>query len=180
MVCINYEGITNFVSLTDFDNKIIESLPTNFKEKITAITDYPSADITAAPAVPGANIYSIAVSQLIVAIQAVRYYTSTDITTDATYMHDGNLLSSFNIEWDIHEKLKKENYPNEQVINDKENDFKVIKWLSTLLTVSLEPIDQEDLWFMCSDNQVLFQVSSVIPWTSTHTMEQVLVFMSNG
>ena len=48
------------------------------------------------------------------------------------------------------------------------------------MTLSIKPMNPEELWFMCSDNQVLFQVSLVIPWTSTHTMEQVLVFMSNG
>ena len=58
LVHINYEGITNFVSLTDFDNKIIESLRTTCKEKIPTITDDKSAGITYEPKILGSNIYS--------------------------------------------------------------------------------------------------------------------------
>ena len=54
--CITYEGINNFVSLTGFDKKSIESLPATCNEKIPVIADDPSADITAEPAAPGANI----------------------------------------------------------------------------------------------------------------------------
>ena len=39
VVRITYDGIVNFVSLADFDQKSIESLPTTCKDKIPAITD---------------------------------------------------------------------------------------------------------------------------------------------
>ena len=35
---ITYKGLTNFDSLQDFDKKSIESLTSNFKENIAAIT----------------------------------------------------------------------------------------------------------------------------------------------
>ena len=47
------------------------------------------------------------------------------------------------------------------------------------MTVSLKPMDPEDLWFMCSKNQLLFQARWMIHWTPTHTTEQVVVFMRN-
>ena len=50
---------------------------------------------------------------------------------DTTSMNYGNVLSSFKIEWDNYEELKKEDDPDVPGINDKYNDCKVIKWVST-------------------------------------------------
>ena len=75
VVCINYEGITNFFTLTDFGNKIIELVPSTCKEKIPATTYDPAACITTEPAVPAYNTFLIAIRQLIVAVQASKYYT---------------------------------------------------------------------------------------------------------
>ena len=48
-------------------------------------------------------------------------------------MNYGNVFSIFNIDWDTYEELKKEDDPDVPVINDKENDHKVIKWVSTFI-----------------------------------------------
>ena len=72
------EGITNFESLTDFDKKSLERLPLTCKENIRAITANPANGITAERAVPGANLSSISVRRLIVAMNALEYYTSID------------------------------------------------------------------------------------------------------
>ena len=69
-VRMTYEGITRFYSLTDFDKKRIELLPTTFKEKISTISDDPAEVITAEPDVPGSNIYSIKICQLIVVFKS--------------------------------------------------------------------------------------------------------------
>ena len=45
-------------------------------------------------------------------------------------MHFINVLSSFNIEWDTQEEANKEDDPYVPVINNKENDCKVIKQVS--------------------------------------------------
>ena len=131
VVCITYEGITNFSSPTDFDKKSIESLPATCNEKIPVIADDPSADITAEPAAPGANISLTQIRQLILAVQATKYYTLIGRKMNATNMHCGNILSSFKIERDTYENLRKEDDPDVLVINDKENYSKAIKWVYT-------------------------------------------------
>ena len=123
-VRFTYEDITNFVSLTDFFKKQIESLPTTCKEKIPAITDDTSAVITAEPSLPGATISSIGICWLIMAVQSAAYYTLIVRTTNATNMYYGNVLSRFNIEWDTYEDLKNEYDTNVPVNIDKENDCK--------------------------------------------------------
>ena len=130
VVTITYEGITTFISLTDSDKKSIESLPTTCKEKIHAIIDNPAAGITSEPAVPGAKISLIEICRLIVAVQTAKYYTSIGRTMNATMMHYGNVLSIFNIKWDNYEDMNNTDDTNVPVINDKENDRKVIKMVS--------------------------------------------------
>ena len=73
IVHITYESITNFVFLSDFDTKTIESLPTNCKEKIPDITDDPAAGITDETVVLTSNISSIAIFRLIVVDQSAKY-----------------------------------------------------------------------------------------------------------
>ena len=97
VVYITYEGITNFISLTDFDKKSIKSIPTTRKKKILFITDDPAAGITAESVVPGSNISLVAIHWLIVMIQSAKEYTSIDRMMNATNMHYSNLLSNFNI-----------------------------------------------------------------------------------
>ena len=97
VVYITYEGITNFISLTDFDKKSIKSIPTTRKKKILFITDDPAAGITAESAVPGSNISLVAIHWLIVMIQSAKEYTSIGRMMNATNMHYSNLLSNFNI-----------------------------------------------------------------------------------
>ena len=75
-----------------------------------------------------------------------------------------NVLSNFSIELDTYEDLKKEDDTDVSVINDKDDDRKVIKWVSIFTEcLSLEPMDPEELWFMYSEYQMLFQVRWIIP-----------------
>ena len=64
------------------------------------------------------------------AFQGAKYYTLIYRTTNVTNIHYVNVLSSFNIEWDTYEELKLEDDINLLVINDKDNDRKIIKWVS--------------------------------------------------
>ena len=127
---MTYEGITNFASLTNFDKKSIESIPTTCRENTLAIKNDPESDITAEPSITGANRSSIAICQFIVAVKADKYYTLIGRTMNTTNMHYSNVLSSFNIQWYTYEEPKKEDDTNVPVINDKENYCKVIKWVS--------------------------------------------------
>ena len=97
VICMTYEGITNFASLTNFDKKSIESIPTTCRENTLAIKNDPESDITAEPSITGANRSSIAICQFIVAVKADKYYTLIGRTMNTTNMHYSNVLSSFNI-----------------------------------------------------------------------------------
>ena len=48
----------------------------------------------------------------------------------ARNMNYSNLLSSFKIDYDTYEELKKEDDPDVPVINDKDNDSKLIQRVS--------------------------------------------------
>ena len=125
------EGITNLESLLDFDKKSIQLLPSVCKESVPEIvppTPNPES-IQAEAAVPGANVSTIAVRRLIVAMQAAKYYTSIGRTLNTASMHYTNVLSDFKIEWDDYESLREQDEPTVPLINDRDNDRKVIKWV---------------------------------------------------
>ncbi len=67
------EGIDTFKSLEDFDRKAIQSVPSVCKERIPAMTVDVAAGMTVENEVPGANISSISVQHLIVAVDAAKY-----------------------------------------------------------------------------------------------------------
>lgn len=123
------EGITNFNALLDFDTKSIQGLPAICIKTIPAIVADATNNIVAENEVPGANITSISVRQLIVAVEASKYYQSIDRTMDTDNMHYNNVLSNFKIDWDAYVSLKSQDAPDVPAINDKDGDRKVIKWV---------------------------------------------------
>ena len=126
-------GIINFYSLIYFDDWSIESLPSTYKEKISAIIDDPEASITAETSVSCANISLIAIRRLIVVVQAAKHYTLISRTINATNMHYTNLLSNFKIDWDTYEELNKENDPYVPLIIDKDYYRKETKRVSIFI-----------------------------------------------
>ena len=125
---LTFEGITTYPSLEDFDKKAIQALPAICKVGIPAIAIDVAAGIAAEPAVPGANISSISVQRLIVAVNAAKYYSSIGRNMIATNMHYGNILAEFKIEWDAYVDLKDQTAPTPPAINDRDKDRTVIKW----------------------------------------------------
>ena len=123
-----HEGINNFESLTDFDKKSIERLPTICKEGIGAIVADPANGIAAEGAVVGANVGSISVRRLITAVHAAKYYTSIGRNMTSVSMHYTNILQNFQLEYDDFESLKDQDDPDVPSISDKDVDRKVIKW----------------------------------------------------
>ena len=130
---ITYEGITNYESLIDFDKKSIERLSATCKESITAIEIDADAGIAAEPAVPGANISSISIRRLIVAMHASMYYQAINRTMTPLNMHYTNVLQMFKIEWETYQDLRDQKEPEVPTINDKDSDRKVIKWVPIFL-----------------------------------------------
>ena len=65
---VTHEGITSYDTLVDFDKAAIKNLPRLCKESINAIAADMENNVQAEAAVPGANVNSISVQRLIVAI----------------------------------------------------------------------------------------------------------------
>ena len=70
---VTHESITNFASLSDFDKKIIENLPSICKNSISAIEADPTNSIAPEASVAGVNVSSISVSRLITAANATKH-----------------------------------------------------------------------------------------------------------
>ena len=94
---VTHEGVTSCDTLVDFDKSDIKNLPRVCKGSIDAIATDMENNVQAEAAVPGANVSSISVQRLIVAANSARYYASIGRTMDASSMHYGNVLSTFNI-----------------------------------------------------------------------------------
>jgi hypothetical protein len=130
---IIYEGLTNYESLLDFDKKSIQSLPTVCKAPVAEVVGNAAEGIVAEAAIPGATISTISTRRLIVAMNAAIYYTSIGRALNTNSMHYTNVLTSFKIEWEDYESLKSQDDPTVPVVNDKDNDRKVIKWVPIFL-----------------------------------------------
>jgi len=124
------EGVTDFESLTDFDKKSIQSLPKTLKEMIPQISKDVGAGILAQRAIPGAVLSTISVHRLITAVNAAEYYTLISRTMSVDNMYYDNVLESFKVEWETYQDLRDLDEPDVSLISDKENDRKVIKWVS--------------------------------------------------
>ena len=73
---LTHEGSTNFVSLSDFDNKIIQKLPSVCKNNIPAIEVDATNIVAAEVSVSGSNISSISIRMLIASVNASNCYGS--------------------------------------------------------------------------------------------------------
>ena len=70
---VTHEVITNFASLSDFDKKSIENLPSVRKNSIPAIKANHTNSIASEASVAGANFSSISVNRLVTAVNAVKH-----------------------------------------------------------------------------------------------------------
>ena len=79
---ITYEGLTNFQSFMDFNRDSIESLSKDCSKNVDRIiADFPNG-IAAKNAVLGTNISTVPIRRLVVATNAVKYYTVIGQTPD--------------------------------------------------------------------------------------------------
>jgi hypothetical protein len=125
---ITYEGITDFRSLLDFDRESIESLAKSCSKDIVAIEADEANNVAAEPAVAGANLSSISVRRLVVAMHAMKYYDSIGRAPTDANMHYNNVLSGFKSDYEAYVLLKKQDEPEVPLIQDKDKEKKVIKW----------------------------------------------------
>jgi len=129
VVRVTYEGITNYLSLLDFDRDSIESLSKACSRPIAAIAEDLPSLIAAEPQVPAANISTISIRRLVIAVQAAKYYTNIGRTPDDSNMHYLNVLSGFKVDYEAYALLKKNDKPDTPMVHDKDKDKKIIKWV---------------------------------------------------
>jgi hypothetical protein len=126
---LTYEGVTDFASLLDFDRDSIEALSKACSKTIPAVAEDLANGIVAENEVPGANIGSISIRRLVVAMHAAKYYTSIGRNINAVNMHYGNVLTGFKTDYEAYSLLKKQDEPDAPLVNDKDKEKKVIKWM---------------------------------------------------
>lgn len=126
---LTHEGVTDYASLLDFDRESIEALAKACTKTISAVAEDTANGITAEAEVPSANISSISIRRLVVAMHAVKYYDSIDRALSLDNMHYKNVLTGFKIDYESYVSLKKREEPDAPKVNDKEKEKKVIKWM---------------------------------------------------
>ena len=89
---ITYEGLTSFQSFMEFDHDSIKSLSKAFSKDIDEIVADTPNWIAVKNTVPGTNISTISIRRLIVATNAVKYYTEMRWMPDFNNMHYVNVL----------------------------------------------------------------------------------------
>ena len=84
----------------------ISELPVTFKESIPVIEADDLNNVVAEPAFNEANIRTIIVLRLIVAVNAAKFYDAVGCLRTPQIMHYGNFLSDFKVEWDAYGDLR--------------------------------------------------------------------------
>ena len=123
------EGFTSFESFLDCDTVSIQALPTVCRQTIPAILADEDNGIEASPLVRAANISTISVQRLIVAHKAVKYYSSINRIINIISMNYERVLNNFKEDYAAYEEMKKQDEPTVPLINDKDHDRKIIKWV---------------------------------------------------
>ena len=100
VLSITYEGLTNFQSFMYSDCNNIESLSKACSKDIDRIiSDVPNG-IAAENDVPGTNISTISIRRLVVATNAVKYYTVIGRIPEFDNIHYVNVLGGFRTDYD--------------------------------------------------------------------------------
>ena len=126
---MTYEGVTDFMALLDFDRDSIEALAKACSKTIPAVVADPANGIMAEIEVPGANISSIAIRRLVIAMHAVKYYDAIGRVPTSVSMHYRDVLTGFKVDHEAYTLLKKQDEPDAPVVNDKDKEKKIIKWM---------------------------------------------------
>ena len=104
---ITYEGLTNFQSFMDFDRDSIGSISKDCSNNIDAIVAYVPNGIATNNAIWGTNISMIPIRQLVVATNAVKYYTSIGGMPKFDNTHYINVLGEYSTDYNAYILLNK-------------------------------------------------------------------------
>ena len=101
----------NLQSFVEFNRNSIKLILKAWSKNIDAIVaDVPNGTDTK-NAIPGMNIRPISTWRLVVATNAVKYYTAIGRTPEFDNMHYVNVLGGFNTDYNAYVLLKKHTYP---------------------------------------------------------------------
>ena len=125
---ITHEGVTDWTSLVDFDRKSIESLGKACSKTIPSITADAVNGIAAEAEISSANLSSISIRRLVIAMHAANYYTFIERIMTAANIHYSNLLLGFKTDYEAYALLREQDGPKAPLVNDKDKEKKVIKW----------------------------------------------------
>ena len=123
------EGLSDLNSLLDFDKESLEALPKACARALPAVEADPDNDVVAANAVPAGNVSIASVHRLIVAANAARFYRNVGRELTFPRMNYQNVLSRFKDDYEAYISLKKQDSPETPLVNDKDKDKKIIKWV---------------------------------------------------
>ena len=129
VIRLTHEGVTDFRSLLDFDRDSIKALSKACSRDIDAVLEDVANCITAEVAVPSANISSISIRRLVIAMHAVKFYDACGRAPTDASMHHTNVLTGFKADNEAYMILKKQDKPDVPVVNDKDREKKIIKWV---------------------------------------------------
>lgn len=88
--------------------------------------------IAAANAIPAANVSITSVYHLIVAADAAdaaRYYRDIGRDIKADCMHYVKVVANFKVDWDLYKELKSQDTPDILLVNNKDKEKCIIKWI---------------------------------------------------
>ena len=123
------EGLIDMVSLMDFDKDSIEALPKACVRAIPAVEADPGNEIVAAQAVAAGNVSIASVQRLIVAADCARFYRDVGRTPTIARMNYANILVNFKTDFEAYTNLKRQDAPDIPLVNDKDREKKIIKWV---------------------------------------------------
>ena len=128
VLSITYEGLTNFQPFMEFNHDSIESKQACSKNIDAIVSDAPNG-IAAKNAVLRMNISTISIHQLVVATNAVKYYTVIRQTPNSNNMYYVNLIGEFTTDYNAYVQMKKQTYPEVLLVSDKGKYKKITKWV---------------------------------------------------
>ena len=137
----------------DFDHNSIESISKYWSKNIdTIVVDVPNS-IASKNAVLEMNISTISIHRLVIATNAVKYYTAIVRTPDFDNMHYVNVRGEFRTDYYAYVQMKKQTSPEVPPVSDKHKEKKIIKGVPLFENTLLRTFGSKDpLVYIVRDN----------------------------
>ena len=127
VIRLTHQHITNFSSLSSFDDESIQNLHSVCENSILSIEEDAINTIAAESSVSKASVSSILVSRLVTAFNADEHYCSISRAMSVQNMGHASVLENFKIEHEAYLSVKDDDDLNVSKMNDRDNDRKIIR-----------------------------------------------------